>query len=266
MKIHQITLIIVLAAFLFFSTGASNTFASPVSQTFTTPTPGVDGRIIWIVQSGQSCDLIQSITGIPITQLRTLNRLDENCTLRIGQELLIGITDPNAQLTAVAPQIELTNTPAPTPTQEIGQASICVLLFEDINGDAFRQETEYPLEEGAISITGSSGQYSKTANTDSVDPVCFENILSGPYTISIGLPEGYNPTTQQNYSIDIIYGEQVYVDFGAQVSGITDIVAENETAPATQMNIIGIIGIILIVVAVGLAVFAFFIMRKRPTL
>jgi len=255
-----------LTALLFFSAGVTSTHASPNLQTFTTPTPGADGRIIWIVKEGESCNLISSITSVPITQLRALNRLDENCTLRIGQELLIGITDPNAQLTAVAPQIQVTNTPVPTPTQEIGQASICVLLFEDVNGDAFRQETELPIQGGAISITGTSGQYSETANTDAVEPVCFENILSGPYTISIGLPEGYNPTTQQNYSINIIFGEQVYVDFGAQVSGITDVVAENEPAPAAKMNIIGIIGIALIMVAAGLAVFAFFFIRKRTKL
>lgn len=242
----------------------SAALASSDPQSFTTPTPGADGRIFWIVQEGQSCQLISNVTGVPVTQLRTLNRLDENCTLRIGQEVLIGFVDPNMQLTSDAPQAQVTSTPMPTPTQEIGQAVICVLLFDDVNGDAFRQETEAVIPGGAVSVTGTSGQYSKTATTtDGVDPVCFENALSGPYTISIGLPEGYNPTTQQNYSLEIIYGEQVYVDFGAQVSGVVDVVGENEPTQPSSMNTLGLIGIGLIVVALGLGVYAFFFTRNR---
>lgn len=247
--------------------GFSNAFASPVAQSLVTPTPGTDGRIVWIVQEGQSCELISSISGVPVTQLRTLNRLDENCTLRIGQEVLIGIVDPNAQMTAEAPQIQVTNTPVPTPTKEVGQAVICVLLYDDINGDALRQEEEGTISGGAISVSGNSGQYSKTATTtNSLEPECFENVLSGPYTISIGLPEGYNPTTQQNYSLDIVFGEQVYVDFGAQISGVVDIVAVNEPAPTSSSNNLAVIGLILILSALGLGVFAFFYSRKKTNL
>lgn len=258
--IFLITLALIVLSF-------SAAFASPDMQSFTTPTPGADGRIVWIVQEGQSCELISRVTGVPVTQLRTLNRLDEACTLAIGKEILVGFVDPNIQPTADAAQIQATLTPIPTPTKEIGQAVICVLLFDDVNGDAFRQETEGVIPGGAVSVTGTSGQFSETATTtSSADPVCFENALSGPYTISIGLPEGYNPTTQQNYSLNIIYGEQVYVDFGAQISGVADIVGENEPTQPSSMNLLGLIGIGLIVLAVSLGVFAFFFTLKRTTL
>lgn len=247
--------------------GASNAIAAPVAQSLSTPTPGADGRIVWIVQEGQNCNLISSISGVPVTQLRTLNRLDENCTLRIGQEVLIGIIDPNAQMTAEAPQIQVTSTPVPTPTKEVGQAVICVLLYDDVNGDALRQEEEGTIADGAISVSGNSGQFSQTATTtNSIEPVCFEGVLSGPYTISIGLPEGYNPTTQQNYSLEIVFGEQVYVDFGAQTSGVMDIVAANEPTPTSSTGNLAVIGVILILSAVGLGVYAFFSSRNKTTL
>ena len=61
-------------------------------QVIPTATPGVDGRILYIVQPGDSCFRVAAIHGITVDQLRQLNaKLDENCSLIEGQELLIGI-------------------------------------------------------------------------------------------------------------------------------------------------------------------------------
>ena len=55
--------------------------ASPSAQgQFPSPTPGADGRIIYIVQPGDSCFRIQALYGITVEQLRGLNpQLDDNC-------------------------------------------------------------------------------------------------------------------------------------------------------------------------------------------
>ena len=56
--------------------------AEPYAQQFQTPTPGADGRIIYIVQSGDSCFRVAAINSITVETLRQLNsKLDENCTL-----------------------------------------------------------------------------------------------------------------------------------------------------------------------------------------
>ena len=235
--------------------------AAPATQGFVTPTPGPDGRIIIKVQEGWSCSTIQTFTGIPVSQLRALNRLDENCTLQVGQEILLGIVDAAGAPTATPDPSLATPVPLPTPTAEIGSARVCVLLFDDVNGDALHQDTEGVIENGAISVTGTSGQYSKTANTtNSVDPICFEGVLSGTYNISVAAPEGYNPTTQQNYTIEIKVGEQIYVDFGAQVRTVTQ--AETAQAQDTGINIYGIIGGIMVALALGLGIFAFLTTRR----
>ena len=56
--------------------------AAPGIQQISTPTAGPDGRIIYIVQPGDSCIRVAALNGITEQQLRTLNStLDENCSL-----------------------------------------------------------------------------------------------------------------------------------------------------------------------------------------
>ena len=52
--------------------------------------------------------------------------------------------------------------PTITPTPFAGTTEICVLLFNDLNGDALRQADEPVIVGGAISVTEITGEYSKT--------------------------------------------------------------------------------------------------------
>lgn len=232
---------------------------------FSTPTPGADGRILYTVQAGDSCYRIEALTGVPVSQLRALNpQLDENCTLTPNQQLLIGMGGPSGGATPTT-GAEATATPAqPSPTPSLGEATVCVLLYDDLNGDALRQDTEVVIPNGAISVTGTSGQYSQTANTvPGTDPVCFEKVIQGTYNISVAAPAGYNPTTQINYTLDINPGEQIFVDFGAQKGGAT-----KPDEPANQPssnNWLGIAGGILLLIGVGLGVYAWQVYGRGPS-
>jgi hypothetical protein len=259
---------------LFLASTVLSAQASEHSQNFITPTPQPDGRIIIIVQEGQNCSQIATLAGIPLSQLRSLNQLDEACTLRVGRQLVIGMTVPT------------NSTPTPTgaapttvaPTQSISatsesDASVCVLLYNDLNGDALHQDTETVIPDGAVSVTGTSGQYSQTADTTSgTDPICFEKIVQGTYNISVAAPEGYNPTTQLNYTLDIKTGEQIYVDFGAQQGGQAKKPQDPTSAPGGSNNMLGIAGGVLVLVALGLGVYAWLVygrgrgasLRKPP--
>ncbi|HEY3313283.1 MAG TPA: LysM peptidoglycan-binding domain-containing protein [Anaerolineales bacterium] len=248
--------------FLLLAGTALSVQASPKLQNFVTPTPGPDGRIIFVVQEGQNCTMIANITGVPLSQLRALNRLDENCTLRIGQQLLIGMGGP-ADSTATPTGAAPTATPAQAiPTTSLGGATVCVLLYDDLNGDALHQDTEVTIPDGAVSVTGTSGQYSKTANTTSgTDPLCFENVVQGTYNISVAAPEGYNPTTQLNYTLDIKTGEQIFVDFGAQQGGQAK--PQDPTSEPGSNNLLGIAGGILLLAAIGLGLYAWMVYGRR---
>lgn len=191
--------------------------ASPNPQVgYQTPTARPDGRVIYKVQPGDSCLRIELLTGVTIDMLRTLNKLDQNCTIVPDQELLLMVVTPAASAT---PDPNISATPSePTPTPQKGSGQICVLLYDDVNGDAMRESAEFPLAGGAVSITNPSGDVSLTLNTtNSTEPQCTE-VMEGNYSISMAIPTGYNPTVAMTSQILVGPGEQVILEYGAQVS------------------------------------------------
>lgn len=241
---------------------------------FSTPTPGPDGRIIYKVQDGDNCTRISLLTGVPMDQLRALNRLDADCTLTIGQDLYLGTGGPSGGTPTPGPAPTAPPAP-PTPTAIPGAADVCVTLFEDVNGDALRQETEIIIPDGAVSITGSSGQYSQTANTlAGIDPVCFTKVPIGTYNISVAAPQGYNPTTLLNRTLEIKEGDvkvgeikagdRVYVDFGAQVASQSPLIDPGATGGEEDSNLLGWLGGGLLLAGIGLAVFAWLTYGRKP--
>ena len=241
--------------------------AMPTGQLpqFATPTPGADGRIIYIVKEGETCLRIQLLTGVPVEQLRILNRLDENCTITPGQQLVIGIgAGSSDQEPTPGPQV--TETPSlPTPTPLPGFATVCILLYDDINGDSLRQDTEVVIPAGAVSLTGASGQFSEARPTlDGLDPTCFENVPEGSYNLSAAAPEGDYPTTRQTYRLDVVAGVEYYVDFGAQQSDTVIVDPAQAETGGGSSSLLGILGGILLLVGIGLGVYSWSVFGRKP--
>src|SRR5215510_1246633 len=200
--------------------------AAPKMQ-FVTSTPGPDGRILYTVVAGDSCLQVAFLHGITVTQLRQFNtRLDENCTLTVGQQLVVGVVSSNVPTAGPAPTLPL---PTVTATPVSGTTEVCVLLFDDMNGDAMRQETEFGIEGGAVSLTNLNGSYSETQNTTSaIDPdlaapirSCFTDVPQGEYNVSVAVPDTYNPTMLLSYTLTVKAGDRASIDFGAQSKTLT---------------------------------------------
>src|SRR5512139_203209 len=126
--------------------------AAPAAQltVFPPPTPGADGRILYIVQEGDTLWRIAAITGITLDELRALNKLSEDTTLQPGQQLLIGLAGPSLVTDTPGPS----PTPAPgspTPTPLSGTGNVYVFLYNDRNGDSLRQADEPVIPGGAVS-------------------------------------------------------------------------------------------------------------------
>lgn len=225
--------------------------ASNMQQVIPTATPGPDGRIIYIVQPGDSCYRVAAIHSITVEQLRQLNsKLDESCTLIEGQELLIGIVS-----LAGTPTAGPSPTPAPptaSPTPFTGTTEICILLFEDANGDALREETEPAIAGGAVSVTENNGEYSAAQETTiQADPaayqgICFSNVPEGSYNITVGIPDNYNPTTNLNYSLDVKAGDRAEVGFGIQSKDVVVDPGANTPTEKKTSPIFGILGGLLL--------------------
>ncbi|MCJ7734687.1 MAG: LysM peptidoglycan-binding domain-containing protein, partial [Anaerolineales bacterium] len=100
----------------------------PQMTNFPTPTPGTDGRIIYIVQAGDTLWRIAAVSGIDVADLRDLNLLAADDIVFAGQQLFLGLGGPSEDQPTQAPArteaaVEPTITPIP------GNGILCVLLF-----------------------------------------------------------------------------------------------------------------------------------------
>jgi LysM repeat protein len=228
-----------------------------------TPTPEPDGRIIYIVKANDTLLGISLVTGVPVDKLRALNNLTSD-TIFEGQKLLLGLAGP----VEVTPTVGPTPTPTPvlpTPSPRPGQGTLCILLFNDVNGDSIRQESEPSIPEGAISFGNRAGTVSQAVTSSAgAEHQCFSDLPEGTYTISVAVPEGYNPTTETDYELPLKAGDETYINFGAQANSQT--LAEAPVIPAPEGRrspILGIVGGLFLLAGVGVAIFASRLLRGR---
>jgi len=241
--------------------------AGTVSQaTYSTPTPNADGQIIYTVQDGETCTVIFLKTGVSIEEISTLNNLGADCEIYAGQPLILGTVAP-ATATLEAP-IQTSTPSGPTPTPFEGTGEVCVVLFEDLDGNQMRAESELYLSGGVISVNNRAGSYSETKESIVDDPAtlnvemaCFEDVPEGEYNLSMGIPDGYIATTSLNYALEVTPGDTVVIDFGAQPSSQFNSEDEADVS-ANRSPLLLAIGLFLLAGGAGLA---FFFIRSRQT-
>jgi hypothetical protein len=244
------------------------TGAAPLLQAtpFPTPTAGDDGRILYTVQPGDSPLLIAAKFQLDIDQLRILNNWAADVVLVEGEVILLGLaTQEEASPTATL-EVEATAEVTPEPQ---GTGMICVLLFDDINGDALRQETESGIDAGAVSVSERTGLASETGTSVNAldadgEPVhtCFDELPPGEYTVSAAAPEGYNPTTAQSATLQLAAGDETTLNFGAQLSSEAraDQLSPQEGGRSPLM---GLLGVVLLLSGLGLGAYTWQLSRQR---
>lgn len=274
---------------------ATNTPAPGVTQqptkpavpptAFVTPTPGADGSIVYVVQPGDTLFQISFQFGVSVDQIKTLNGLTSDL-ISIGQRLIIKTgagpaatattaveqpttaptTDPNTQPTTDP------NTTAPTATSQaaaasptpLGTGQVCVLLWNDTNGNGLR-DAESLLAGGSLNVVDvATGTPVATHITDGIsEPFCFANLAAGKYTISAAAPANYNPTTANSIALEVKAGDVAALEFGAQPSGTntgnTGNSSDNDRVLRTAL--FGAGGVLFLLLAIGVGVLLF--MRRR---
>lgn len=239
--------------------------AAPNAQGYATNTPGADGRIIYVVVEGDTCSKVELLYGITDQQLREFNtHLDPNCSLSLGQQLVVGLVQSAAPTIAVTATI---TPPAITATPFTGTTEVCVLLFDDVNGDALREADELGVDGGAVSLTNLNGSYSQTLTTtsaldpDTGEPVraCFKDVPQGQYNVSMGIPDGYNPTMELRYTLNVKAGDRASIDFGAQskTEAADAPVAPEQNTGSGRSSLLGIFGLLLLFGGAALGYFAY---------
>lgn len=263
MKIGHALLVIGLVTGWLALSLAMPAYAGPPQQQFATNTPLPDGRIIYKVQPGDTCTRIQLLYAISFDELRQLNQnINAECTNIIeGQELLVGTAGGSGGSTGPGPSPTV-GPPTLTPTPFTGTTEICVLLFDDLNGDALREADEPAIAGGAISVTEINGQYSDTRQTainsdpEAYQGICFSNVPEGQYNIGAAIPDTYNPTMALTYSMDVRAGDRAFVDFGAQSRGAPGDQPGGPEDTSGASPLMGIIGGLLLLGGVGLGWYA----------
>ncbi len=222
---------------------------------FPTPTPGPDGRIIYIVKEGDTLWRVSAITGVPLDQLRELNNLGTEQPIIPGQELLLGYGGP-AEVTPTSGPSPTPEPLLPTPSPQPGSGTLCILVFNDRNGDSIRREEELSIPGGRISVSDRSGEVSFTVDTTTgEEPQCFEELPEGDYNITVAIPDGYNPTTVLNYALKLDPGSRTTIDFGAQMN--SEKIAETQTPSGGDTSpLLGVVGILFLLGGIGLGIFA----------
>lgn len=256
-----ITLSIAFAALVLFSIFSSPTLVDG-QVLYLTPTPDERGRVIYVVQDGDTCISIALRNGIGLDDLRLLNDLSgDSCTVYAGQELLLAVVEE-------ATPMPITPTPTslfPTPTPFAGYVTICIRLYEDLNGDAVRQEEEILLQGGAASLTDPLALESWTGETIYNQELCFEELPAGEYNISIAVPSNYNSTTASALQVNVTAGDTALVNFGAQPSG--QIIGDEEVNGGGEEDdkspLLGIIGGLMLVGGGGLGIYMYVTSRRR---
>lgn len=232
---------------------------------YPSPTPGADGRIIYIVKAGDTCEQITLLYSVPLEYLRLTNELNANCDLREGQRLVLGLGGPSAASPTPGPSpIPTAVLPTATPG-EGGIAEVCVLVYDDVNGDGLRQTTEKAIPGAAISLTSLDGAYSQTLTT-AINPdttayqgMCFTNVPMGKYNVSAAAPDGYNPTINLTSSVDVTPGDIAYIDYGAQLKTVPEAnVPSNKPSP-----LLGILGAVFLLAGIGMGVYIWGLLRKK---
>lgn len=255
--------------------------ARPVIITpIASPTPGADGNIIYIVQSGDSltsiCVSIGELNYECVDRIRQLNNLTSDI-LSVGQRLVIAqgapsipptaTVDPNAP-TAVPtpdPALQPTATQAPvveaSPTPSaVGQ--VCVLMYTDTNGSGFRDGAEGLLAGGQVAVVEvATGQPVQRYVTDGQnEPHCFTDLAAGQYTVSAAAPTGYNSTTEVAMTLVVEAGTASSLEFGAQPGGVVATPTNNDSDRLTKA-LIGAAGVVFLLLAAGVA--GFFLLRRK---
>jgi LysM repeat protein len=232
---------------------------------FPSPTPQANGQIIYIVKAGDTCEYISLLYGVSLEYLRATNNLDSNCTLLEGQKLTLGIGAAAAASPTPGPSQTPTQAP-PTATPGVGGvAQVCVLVYDDVNGDGLRQPTEVAIAGAAVSLTSLDGTFSKTLTTV-INPdatlyqgTCFADVPMGQYNVSAAAPVGYNPTIDLTSKIVVSAGDIAYIDYGAQLKTVVDPINPTEK----RSPLLGILGAFFLLAGIGMGVYVWSLLRKK---
>ncbi len=262
-----------------------------VPTKFLTPTPNVEGKIIYVVQPGNTIIDICGVIGrgsdpACITDIQKWNGLSGSI-ISVGQQLIIAepggappapTAAPTEPLPTAAPTVDVnaptaapTEIPVAAPTATApggGAGSICVTLYNDANGNGVLDAGEGLVAGGQFALLDINASTTvQTYTTDGAsEPHCFEALASGSYRVSSTAPAGYKATTRSDWDLTLAAGSTANLEFGAQSTGGTAAPGGSGSSTgnsALLRAVLAAAGVILLLAAAGVAGFLILTRGRR---
>ena len=200
--------------------------------------PEDDGDIVHTVSAGDTLISIALAYGVTLEQLLTLNELDPEALLQIGQRLLVirapeYAEDPEAAEAVSEDETAAENTvggnvdsgdlpPAPVieadaPMHDPADisAQFCYAVFRDDNQNGMMDAAEAMLPDATIRLLDEQGVEQLRYTTDGSELVCERGLERTLYLIE-GAPPGFGLTSASRLRLDLRSGGMVKVEFGAK--------------------------------------------------
>ncbi len=178
-------------------------------------------------------------------------------------------TPTNTSTPTVTPTSTPVNTPTPTvtptptctPTPMAG--SLCVLAYDDRNGNRVRDPGE-PLLPYAVFTLSDAQHVVETYSTNGLnEPYCFKELKPSVYFVSEMNPPGYESTTFDSWGVSMQNGAMINIEFGdvtqKQPTPTPTATPRPDPTPVALLSTIGnavydYSGIIVIVLALGMLI------------
>jgi LysM repeat protein len=220
-------------------------FVSPTRTTGTTNAPSpIVGNATVIAALATATTVPASATPRP-TQAPTERPTDiptEEATAEPTQVPTEEATEEPTLAPSNTVEPTLANTPinpsdAPTAPVTTGQnadplattASVCVMMFDDVNQNRIQNSGEALLAGGVITLRQGATDVTSYQTNGASEPYCFEDLEPGSYTAVAVAPDGYGLTTPASLVISLQAGTSFRLQFGA-AQGVVVAVAPTANA------------------------------------
>ncbi len=247
-------------------------------------TPRADGSVVHVVGQGETLIGIAVTYDVSLEELIQLNNLANPRVIYVGQEIIVrpaGSVQPSEP--AEPPPAEETGgegegeeapeegeeggetadttQPSEPAVPEAAEGTICVLAYEDVNGDGLRDPAAEQLAAG-VTFTITDGAQQIVANfvTDGFTEQSCYNLMPGTYIVRWA-SDTHQATTDQMWTAGVTGGGLASREFGVQTTGEEAEAGGGGGGRGLTTALIAAGGVVLLLIGIGAAVY-FFVLRR----
>ena len=243
--------------------------------------------LIHTVVAGDTLISIAVAYDATLEQLLSLNSLDPDAYLQIGQRLLLPAdasanaderqdspADSNETVAlAEDPAAPVRSASAPMLDAIARSPRLCFIVFADENHNGMRDPGEISLPGAEVTLVDASGAEQLRHKTDAaLAPFCARQLGPSQYQLLVDAPPGYGFSAAADLTIDLRAGGSIALEIGAQAGAAPIPSAPPNFSPEEEASdqrggllyeLSGLVGLALAAAVLGSGMIAAFFLRGR---